>query len=126
MDNDGAATPTYDFSHECGYTAFEDEDERDDKYREEMLKVFGMEVFEESVMVERIESLCQKVSGDERLDTLCAKSANRYCLEELSIGMILMFNSDSFHLMHRCLQDFDESGQVSDEHYNAALAYLEN
>ena len=126
MDSDVPAQPIYDFSHECGYMALEDEDERDDKYREEMLKVFSMEAFEESVMVERIESLCKKVAGNEQFDVLCTKSANRYCLEELSIGMILLFNGDSFHLIHRCLQDFDESGRVNDEHFDAVLAYLEN
>jgi len=104
----------------------DNEDESDEKYREEMLKVFDMETFEESIMASRVEQLSRLVEGDDKFNTLCTKSANRYCLEELSMGLMLLFNCDSFHLIHQCLQDFNDFGEIRSEHYNSVLKYLEN
>jgi len=116
----------YDFSHKCGYMLIKGDDESDEKYREEMLKVFSMETFEEDIMVNHIEHLYERVNKSEQFISICTKSANRYCLEDLSMGLILLFNCDSFHLIHKCLQDFNNSGKIETEHYNSVLKYLEN
>ena len=116
----------YDFSHKCEYMLIKDDDESDEKYREEVLKIFSMETFEEDIMVNHIEHLYKLVNKSEQFITICTKSANRYCLEDLSMGLILLFNCDSFHLIHKCLQDFNNSGKIETEHYNSVLKYLEN
>jgi len=116
----------YDYAHNCKYTLIKDETESDEKYREEMLKVFNMETFEENIMVSRVEQLSRLLERDDKFNILCTKSANRYCLEELSMGLMLLFNCDSFHLIHQCLQDFNDSGEIENEHYNSVLKYLEN
>jgi len=116
----------YDFAHQCEYMRINDDNDSDEKYREEMLKVFGMETFEEDVMVNYIEQLYKLVNEDEQFMNICTKSANRYCLQDLSMGLILLFSCDSFHLIHKCLQDFNNSGKIETEHYNSVLKYLEN
>ena len=116
----------YDFNHECSYMQYKDEDEADEKYREEMLSVFGMKEFKENDMVNKIEELTAMIQDNERFKDLCSKSANRYVMEDLSIGLMLLFNCDSFHLVHKCLQDFNTTQNVSDENYNLVLKYLEN
>ena len=116
----------YDFSHKCCYMSYKNEDEADEKYREEMLSVFGMEEFKENDMVNKIEELTAMIQDNERFKDLCSKSANRYAMDDLSMGLMLLLNCDSFHLVHRCLQDFDTTQDVSDENYNLVLKYLEN
>ena len=68
----------YDFNHSCGYMSYQDEDEADERYREEMLSVFGMEEFKENEMVKKIEELTAMIQDNERFKDLCSKSANKY------------------------------------------------
>ena len=117
---------TYNYDHVCNYMTCSDEDEADNQYREEMLAVFGMQEFKEDTMVSKIEELTEMVKNNERFNDLCTKSANRYVLEDLSMGLMLLFNCDSFHLIHSCFQDFHTSGDISDSNYNLVLKYLEN
>ena len=119
-------SPTYNYEHVCQYMLCVDEEDADDKYREEMLAVFGMQEFKEDTMVSKIEELTAMVQDNVRFKDLCTKSANRYVLEDLSMGLMLLFNCDSFHLIHKCFQDFHASGDISDANYNLVLKYLEN
>ena len=117
---------SYNFDHVCNYMLCADEDEADNKYRDEMLAVFDMTDFEEDVMVKKIEELTELVKENDRFNTLCTKSANRYVLEDLSMGLMLLFNCDSFHLIHKCFQDFNREHDISDKNYNLVMKYLEN
>ena len=116
----------YDFLHVCEYTKIENEQLSDDKYREEILKVFGLEVFDEAIMGEKINALATMIKDDVRFIDICTKSANKYLSEDFGIGLTLLFSFDSFHLIHPCLQDFDDFGEVSEKHYNLVLSHLEN
>ena len=64
----------YDFNHECDYMLCKDEDEADDKYREEMLSVFGMEEFKENDMVNKIEELTAMIQNNERFKEYALKA----------------------------------------------------
>lgn len=126
MTEEKASTISYNFNHVCNYMLCADEDEADNKYRDEMLAVFDMTDFEEDIMVKKIEQLTELVKENDRFNTLCTKSANRYVLEDLSMGLMLLFNCDSFHLIHKCFQDFNREHDISDENYNLVMKYLEN
>ena len=126
MEAEESKSLAYDYNHICNYMLCSDENQADDQYREEMLAVFGMEEFKEDTMVGKIEKLAETVQDNERFRDLCTKSANRYVLEDLSMGLMLLFNCDSFHLIHKCFQDFHTSGDISDSNYNLVLKYLEN
>ena len=63
---------------------------------------------------------------NDKLKTVCIKSANNYFLEDYNTGLMLLFSAHSFHLLHSCLQDFYKTGDVDDTHYNLLLTYLEN
>ena len=117
---------SYDFSHTCEYMKIKDEQLSDDKYREEILRVFNLEVFDEAMMGEKIDQLAGVIKGDAKFANMCSKSANRYLSEDFGIGLTLLFSFDSFHLIHACLQDFNDHGEVDDKHYNLVLSYLEN
>ena len=125
MDDELLLTPAYNYKHTCTYMQVTDEDEADNRYRQEMLAVFNMKEFEEDVMVKKIEQLTDMVNSDERFREIITKSAARYVLDDLSMGLMLLFNCDSFHLVHKCLQDFNAVGHISDANYELVIEYLE-
>lgn len=118
---------TYNLNHECSYQLLSDEDASDDKYRKELLLVFGMDVFEEDVMVKNIEKIGKDLNlrNSEQFVTLCIKSASKYLSEDFNMGLIILFSFDCFHMTHVCLQDLNSIGEIDKTNYNLLLKYLE-
>jgi len=104
--------------------------ETDDEYRMDLLKVFDKtpgdltnELFD--LLIDEINLIYKEIENNSKLVNLCKKAGTNYIFTEGEDGIIFLFSYTYFIDFHKCLFDFYESGDVTDENYNNLLKKLE-
>ena len=93
-------------------------------YKAELLQVFGLNDIDEMddlKIVEEMEALYKKISGDETFAKCALLSANKVFTEDPVTGFMMMFNYHTFFVTHRCLCEFIEKGELSQENRNLLM-----
>ena len=59
------------------------------------------------------------------MEPLLKKLASIFMSEDPEIGLMVGFSYDFFYLMHPCVCDLLEKGEIKDEHYNELKKVIE-
>ena len=98
-----------------------DKDNADILYKNELLSAFNLEEFDETLLNTSISNLykekVEKVEGEteEGIKSICKKVAEKLLTEDESIGFILLFSYEFFHITHFCMCEFLLTGNIKKE-----------
>lgn len=91
------------------------EDFADILYKAELLQVFGLNELDDGKVLKEMELLYEKVKTNETFNKCILLSANKMMSEDPIFGFMMMFNYHTFFITHRCLCEFLEKGELSNE-----------
>ena len=90
-------------------------------YRNDLMHIFNLEDFdhEEELFVSRIENIYEKIKNYPEVLLCIEKLANNNIsitnnIIDLTFGFILLFSFDYLYIIHPCICDFLETGEISE------------
>lgn len=98
-------------------------------YKNELLSAFHMKEIDEKMFNSKVQELyvslfffneddkSHKSKG--KLKNIMKKASEKLLMEDEEFGFIILFSYSYFHLMHLCLCELLEKGEISDELINA-------
>jgi hypothetical protein len=133
----------YNFKHTCTYQYYdpkfkeyipnkqsikeeveECEDSADLMYKSDILQVFQLTEYDVSKIEEEMTILFEIFKKNEKMVECMKKVANRFLTEELDFGMVLLFSYDTFFVMHLCVRDTMEKGEVDEDNMNLLIKLI--
>uniref|UniRef100_A0A6C0HYW5 Uncharacterized protein n=1 Tax=viral metagenome TaxID=1070528 RepID=A0A6C0HYW5_9ZZZZ len=94
------------------------EDMSDYLYKTELLQIFGCKEFDSSVIDGVISEIFLKLSLHDELKECMRIVASHFLSEDLDVGFTALFSYNFMFLTHRCICDFLETGNISEENMN--------
>lgn len=94
------------------------EDMSDYLYKTELLQIFGCKEFDSSVIDGVISEIFLKLSLHDELKECMRIVASHFLSEDLEVGFTALFSYNFMFLTHRCICDFLETGNISEENMN--------
>ena len=88
---------------------------RDTLYRAELLNILGIEEFNEEQMNNAIHNLYERIKDCKQLKECMEKLAGRFMSEDLELGLMILFAYDYLHLSHICINEYLETGEISEK-----------
>lgn len=82
-------------------------------YKQEILAVFDLEEFDETIMNSKIIELYELMSKNEEFAAILSVAAGKLLSEDLCVGFMMLFSYHYFFLLHRCICDFLNSSDSS-------------
>ena len=118
----------YDFI--CTYKMMDDDDDRNDLYRIQILQAFGLHCYDDAALNKKIEELYYHMKEKEcaQLKEIIEESykVNQHiCVCDMLVFTFL-FSYDYFDLFHKCLIDFFTHGRISEETKNNLIDKIKN
>lgn len=97
-------------------------------YRSEFLEAFNLQEYKDDVIDQQFYILYKFFKDDERLKPLYKKLASKIMSEDEEIGFVFLFSYDYFFLMHLCICDFLEMGEIQNdnEHIEKLMELIMN
>jgi hypothetical protein len=94
------------------------EDSADLIYKSDILQVLNLTEYDDVKIEQEMISLFEVLKKNEKMVECMKKMANRFVTEELEFGMMLLFSYDTFYIMHLCICDVIEKGEVDEVNIN--------
>lgn len=101
------------------------EDFADILYKAELLQVFGLNEMDDGKVSKEIELLYEKMKTNKTFNKCILVSANKMMSEDPIFGFMMMFNYHTFFITHRCLCEFLEKGELSNENEKMLVSVFE-
>jgi len=95
----------------------EDLDLSEEKYRIEMLELFGVKDICDNKINEIINDIYEKMKIDENMIEILQKMANIFCSEDAELGLVVGFSYNYLYLLHPCVCDLLKDGKISEENF---------
>ena len=122
----------YDFI--CTYKMMDDDDDRNDLYRIQILQAFGLKCYDDAVLNNKIAELYFHMKEKEK-EKECSplkeiieesyKVNQHICVCDMLVFTFL-FSYDYFDLFHKCLIDFFTLGSILEETKNNLIDKIKN
>ena len=103
----------YNLKYTCSYKRIDCEDQMNNAYRDDLLNVLGLEIFDETQAANIIKDVMTKVKDYKPLKDILLKSAQRYFSEDLEFGLLLLFSYDTLDAIHECVKEYYEKNEIS-------------
>jgi hypothetical protein len=87
-------------------------------YKSDILQVFNLSDYDDSKVEEEMILLFEILKNNEKMVECIKKLAYRFVTEELHFGMMLLFSYDTFYIMHLCICDIIEKGEIEEDNLN--------
>ena len=118
----------YDFI--CTYKMMDDDDDRNDLYRIQILQAFGLHCYDDAALNKKIEELYYHMKEKEcaQLKEIIEESykVNQHiCVCDMLVFTFL-FSYDYFDMFHKCLIDFFTHGRILEETKNNLIDKIKN
>ena len=94
------------------------EDSADLIYKSDILQVFNLEEYDDAKVEQEMIILFETLKNNEKIVECMKKMAHRFVTEELEFGMMLLFSYDTFYVMHSCICDIIEKGEIEEDNMN--------
>ena len=100
---------------------------RDVIYRQEFLNIFGIDEYDDIIVMKSLEELCEKLNDSSFLVECLRKLSQKLMSTEHIYGLMIMFSADYMFCAHECISQFIETGQILKESENKfrELIFLE-
>jgi hypothetical protein len=90
---------------------------RDALYRRDLCNIFKIDdqCFDEIIINDIICNLYKIIKGKKFLESCITKISNKFiCSSDLELGFIILFSFDYLHLVHPCISEYIENGEIND------------
>jgi hypothetical protein len=95
------------------------EDMADLLYQAELVQVFGETIYNESVMNKKLLDLYSILSSNDKIKECMKIACEKFMGQSnLELGLIILFSYDTFFAVHKCVCEFIETNEISDENIN--------
>jgi hypothetical protein len=94
-------------------------------YKAELLQVFGLNEIDDGEIAKEMEMMYEKVKTNETFNKCILLSANKMMTQDPIFGLMVMFNYHTFFVTHRCLSEFIEKGELSNENEKLLVSVFE-
>ena len=98
-------------------TVEQDLDLSEEKYRIEMLEIFGVKDICDDKINKIIHSVFEKMETDENMNDILKKMAKTFFSEDAELGLLVGFSYNYLYLLHPCICDLLKDGIIQHEHY---------
>jgi hypothetical protein len=103
----------YNTKYICSYNPFnENLDIQDTLYRKDLINIFMIDEFNETVINKSLQQILNKVQNHPEINMCMKKMAGFMISEDLGIGLLLLYSFDLLYLTHPCICDFLETGTI--------------
>ena len=110
----------YNTDIETTYQDKEGDDEAQNLYQEELLKVFKIESYS-NIMTKKITVIFDKVGEISEIDEIVkyVQKENQMTQNlDLSYAFVFLWGFDTFHLIHSCLREYKNTGEFNKDSLN--------
>ena len=110
---------TYDLDDVSGF-----EDIAEIIYQAELLRVFNIDPIDKSLddsnedIKLEITILYNLLSSQQKMIECMKKAASLMISDDLELGLMILYSYDYFFLTHKCVSDFLEMGEISEQNMN--------
>ena len=110
---------TYDLDDVSGF-----EDIAEIIYQAELLRVFNIDPIDKSLddsnedIKLEITILYNLISSQQKMIECMKKAASLMISDDLELGLMILYSFDYFFLTHKCVSDFLEMGEISEQNMN--------
>ena len=110
---------TYDLDDVTGF-----EDIAEIIYQAELLRVFNIDPIDKSLddsnedIKLEITILYNLISSQQKMIECMKKAASLMISDDLELGLMILYSFDYFFLTHKCVSDFLEMGEISEQNMN--------
>ena len=87
-------------------------------YRQDILSIFELEEFDEKVLNQSIFELYEKVKTNLKIKKRIIYLAQQIMSNDEKIGFLMMYSFDYLYITHKCISQFLETGDISEENMN--------
>jgi hypothetical protein len=101
----------YNSKYICSYKELDD----DDKYREDILNIFHLTEYNDSIIEDHIEELFNKIKDNKIIISCCQHLANKIFSSDLVYGFIFLYSFEYLYLIHKCVCELLEDGFIKSE-----------
>lgn len=101
----------------------------DEEYQLNILKVFSLKEFDESVITSNLDQLYVQIKQHNEfylLKPLLEKLASRWMVDDLQLGFITLFAYDYFYLTNKLIIEFLNNNEISNNLINDILNKISN
>jgi hypothetical protein len=86
-------------------------------YHSDFLNAFNLKEYDNDYISKSTTELYNKISNIEKLNELFKKLSGKFVSEDPEIGFTLLFSYNYFFLLHPCICDFLNTGEIKEENY---------
>ena len=116
---------SYDYDYNLTYYNYHDDEMKDDIYRAELLKVFKMDDFNDTLLSDKVTEVYNTISHIDSIKNLANNLAQEYGISDDSFGMIIVFGFQTFHNIHKVLKEYYKDGTVNETEIENIKKHLE-
>jgi len=87
-------------------------------YRQDILSIFELEDFDEKVINDCIFELYEKVKINSKIKKVMIHLAEQIMPNDEKLGFLIMYSFDYLYITHKCISQFLETGDISEENIN--------
>ena len=87
-------------------------------YRQDILSIFELEDFDEKVINDCIFELYEKVKTNFKIKKIMIHFAEQMLSNDEKLGFLIMYSFDYLYITHKCISQFLETGDISEENIN--------
>jgi hypothetical protein len=87
-------------------------------YRQDILSIFELEDFDEKVINDCIFELYEKVKTNSKIKKIMIYLAEQMMTNDEKLGFLIMFSFDYLYITHKCISQFLETPDISEENMN--------
>ncbi len=101
--------------------------DNDTVYRKEILDIFNLKQFDDSIIVKHIEQIYYKYENNTQIQNIIKNIKNNKKFKKFQLFgngtrdvtyFLLLFSFDNFFLIHKCLQDLNKNNKITDKNYD--------
>ena len=118
----------YNTKYICSYTAPVnkniDADKDNSVYRKDILNIFSIDTFNETIITNEIDNILHKVKLHPEFKICLEKMSQIYKVNDLGVGLLLLYSFDYLYLTHPCICEFLETGTIQSDKTEMLLQVL--
>ena len=114
----------YKTNFDCTYQYVKDEETINNKYRDDLLDILDLEIFDDKKASEKIDLIIKDLEKNKQFQEILKLSANRYMSDDIGLGLTLLFSFDTLYIIHECIKNFYLLGEIKKENYDKIMDYL--
>jgi len=92
-------------------------------YRQDILSIFELEDFDEKQINQCIFEVYEKVKDNLKLRKIMIDLGEQIMTNNEKMGFLIMYSFDYLYVTHKCISEFLETGEISEESINGFTLY---